>query len=82
MFLWLTLVSVALGFSKQGMVWLKAEDIQMLEIPTLEKGWLKKQLDQAEQEIASWPEWRRIDIDAQYKELLKHIEANPCSSTP
>ena len=44
----------------------------MLEIPILEKGWLKKQLHEAEQEILFWPEWIRIDIENQYRELRKH----------
>ncbi|MHB0978426.1 MAG: hypothetical protein ACYC1K_03455 [Minisyncoccota bacterium] len=45
----------------------------MIEVITLERGWLKKQLDKAEQEILTWPEWKRVDIDNQYRELRKHI---------
>lgn len=41
-----------------------------------EKGWLKKHLDQAEQKIASWPEWMRVDIETQYRELRKQMEAS------
>ena len=37
-----------------------------------EKGWLKKQLDEAEQEVSEWPEWKRARVDEQYEELKQY----------
>jgi len=37
-----------------------------------EKGWLKRQLDEAEQEIREWPEWKKVYVDDQYEELKQH----------
>jgi hypothetical protein len=37
-----------------------------------EKGWLKRQLDEAEQEIEKWPEWKKAYVDDQYEELKQH----------
>ena len=38
-----------------------------------EKGWLKRQLAEAEQGIEKWPEWKRALVSEQCEELKQFV---------